>query len=223
MMTLIDQLIKQWNIKCIIFDLDGTIIDTLDKHIRAFEILFKEIKIDIPTLRIEENMGRTPKDTLLTLISTLKDDKERLENLANRKEEILTTLLTDIPILDGTVDLLGFLKSKNLKLCLASSTPKFNVTKMLKDTDLLRFFTTIITGEDIIIGKPDPEVFLKVAKKANFDKSHCLVIGDSTHDIEAAKRGNIKVIAVTTGKHNYEEIKSVHPDYIINSLNELLH
>ncbi|MGC9780982.1 MAG: HAD family phosphatase [Candidatus Heimdallarchaeota archaeon] len=222
-MTLIDQLIKQWNIKCIIFDLDGTIIDTLNKHIRAFEILFKEIKIDIPTLRIEENMGRTPKDTLLTLISTLEDDKERLENLVNRKEEILTTLLTDIPILDGTVDLLEFLKSKNLKLCLASSTPKFNVTKMLKDTDLLRFFTTVITCEDIIIGKPDPEVFLKAAKKANFDISHCLIIGDSTHDIEAAKRGNIKIVAVTTGKHNYEEIKSVHPDYIIKSLNELLH
>ena len=166
-MTLIDDLTKLWNIECIIFDLDGTIIDTLDKHIRAFELLFQEEAIDIPVSRIAENMGRTPKDTLRALIPSIVNDISKHEKYAERKEEILTTLLRDIPILDGTIELLDYLKSKEFKLCLASSTPRFNVIKMLKDTNLLRFFTTIITAEDILIGKPNPDVFLKAAKKAN--------------------------------------------------------
>jgi len=64
----INSLLIKWNIQCVIFDLDGTLVDTLDKHIQAFEILFSELNIDITYEAIAENMGRTPKDTLKSLM-----------------------------------------------------------------------------------------------------------------------------------------------------------
>jgi beta-phosphoglucomutase len=221
-MKYIDTILKKWKIKCVIFDLDGTLVNTLDKHIQAFVKLFEEIQIDIPVTKIAENMGRTPWDTLLSLIPELSIEKAKLEKLANRKEEILTTLLKEIPVLPGAYKIVRYLNSKKVKLALASSTPNFNVTKMITMAGFTGLFDAIVTGEDITIGKPNPEVFLKAAEKTEIDKNFCLVIGDSPHDIEAAKAAGMKIISVTTGEHTKKQIVAANPDKIISSLEKLL-
>ncbi len=218
----IDSLIKQWKIRCIIFDLDGTLVDTLDKHIQAFEILFTEIALDISYEAIAENMGRTPKDTLKSLIPELAKDNKKLEQLALKKEMILSNLLDRIPIFDGAIKLLDYLKGIDMPLCLASSTPKYNVMKMLKAVKMDQYFKVIITGEDITIGKPNPQAFLKAAKKVNIVPKHCLVLGDSPHDIEAANNARMQIIAVNTGKHDLHKVKVKKSNNIISSLVELL-
>ncbi len=221
-MLLIDDLIEKWGIKYIIFDLDGTLIDTLDKHILAFIKLFKENNLVISEERISENMGRTPKDTLLTLVPELKTNQNKLITLANRKEEILTTLLENIPLFTGAKEILKYLKEIDLPLALASSTPKFNVQKMLISAGINDYFKVIITGEDISIGKPNPEVFLKAADKGHFSKNECMIIGDSPHDVHAAKNADMKIIAVNTGIHSYKEIQESKPDLIVKTLIDLL-
>ncbi len=221
-LTQIDSLIKQWAIRCVILDLDGTLIDTLDKHIQAFEMLFAEIDVDISHEAIAENMGRTPKDTLKSLVPELVKDNEKLEQLASKKEMILSGLLDTIPLFDGAIELLDNLKSMGLPLCLASSTPKYNVMKMLKAVKIDQYFKVIITGEDITIGKPNPQAFLKAAKKANIVPQHCLVIGDSPHDVAAATNAGMKIIAVNTGKHDLHKIEINNIEKIISSLEELL-
>jgi beta-phosphoglucomutase len=221
-MVLIDNLIGKWGIKCVIFDLDGTLVDTLDMHILAFIKLFQENNLAISEERISENMGRTPKDTILTLIPEITSNQEKLIALANQKEEILTTLLENIPLFNGAKDLLDYLKKKEIPLALASSTPKFNVEKMLTSAGILDYFKVIITGEDITVGKPNPEVFLKAASKSRFTKDECLIIGDSPHDVYAAKNAEIKIVVVNTGKHSYEEIQETKPDLLLKTLIELL-
>ena len=221
-MNYIKELLQKWSIECIIFDLDGTLIDTLDKHIEAFQILFDNTDYDITYEQISANMGRTPKDTLLSLIPSLENDKDKLNELANKKESILTTLLTEVPKLAGSDEILHSLKLEKYLICLASSTPKFNVSKMLEIAKINQYFDVIITGEDITIGKPNPEVFLKAANNAGISNEKCLVIGDSPHDIQAAKNANMKVIAVSTGKHSHEEVANEKPDLMIASLLDLL-
>lgn len=221
-MLLIDDYIKKWGIKYIIFDLDGTLVDTLDKHILAFVKLFQENNLSISEERISENMGRTPKDTLLTLIPELKTNENKLITLANRKEEILTTLLENIPLFNGAKEILDYLKKIDLPLALASSTPKFNVQKMLISAGINEYFNVIITGEDISVGKPNPEVFLKAANKGHFSENECMIIGDSPHDVHAAKNAMMKIIAVNTGTHSYEEIQESKADLIVKTLRDLL-
>jgi len=198
-MLLIDDCIKKWGIKYIIFDLDGTLVDTLDKHILAFVKLFQENNLSISEERISENMGRTPKDTLLTLIPDLKTNENKLIVLANRKEEILTTLLENIPLFSGAKEM-----------------------KMLVSAGINEYFNVIITGEDISVGKPNPEVFLKAADKGHFSENECMIIGDSPHDVHAAKNAMMKIIAVNTGTHSYEEIQESKADLIVETLRDLL-
>ena len=221
-MIKLETIIEQWHTKCIIFDLDGTLVDTLDKHIEAFMILFKELKIYIEEEKIAENMGRTPKDTLLTLLPELNDDKDRLVNYAEKKEEILTGLLDETECFIGAFELLTKVRSLGLTIALASSTPKYNVEKMLRSAGIFEFFDAIVTGEDITVGKPNPEVFLKAAKKANCPIENCFVIGDSPHDIEAAKNAHMKIVAVKTGKHTEKQLKQKKPEIIIDYLDGLL-
>jgi HAD superfamily hydrolase (TIGR01549 family) len=221
-MALIDNLMEKWAIKCVIFDLDGTLVDTLDMHILAFAKLFQEIKLTISKERISENMGRTPKDTLLTLIPEIKEDQNRLITLANRKEEILSTLLENIPLFKGAQKLLDHLKKQKIPLALASSTPKFNVEKMLTSAGILDYFNVIITGEDITVGKPNPEVFLKAASKGHFSNDECMVIGDSPHDVFASKNAEMRIVAINTGKHSFEEIQKTKPDIHLKTLVELI-
>ncbi|MBD3190107.1 MAG: HAD-IA family hydrolase [Candidatus Heimdallarchaeota archaeon] len=221
-MVSISTLLQKWNISCVIFDLDGTLTDTLDLHVKAFQILFQELNISIPKDKIEENMGRTPKDTLKTLVPQLVSSEKKLELLADKKEHHLRELLEEIKLFPGAQALIKRTKKLVEKICLASSTPKENVLKILRETSLEKKFDVIVTGEEITIGKPDPQIFEKAAKKANKSRKECLVIGDSTHDILAAKQANMKIIAVTTGKHSPEQLKRFDPNIIINSLTELL-
>ncbi|NHJ04704.1 MAG: HAD family phosphatase [Candidatus Heimdallarchaeota archaeon] len=221
-MNQLETYLLKWDISCIIFDLDGTLVNTLEQHIKAFQILFKEINLDISYEVISENMGRTPKDTLLSLIPNLESNYEKLRKYAERKERILTDLLNEIPVFVGAYEVLDLLKKRNKIICLASSTPRFNVIKILETAKIAHYFNYIVTGEDISIGKPNPEVFLKAAKKANKDPKECLVIGDSTHDIIAARNAKMKVIVVSTGKHTKLELQAKSPNLIVNSLEDLM-
>lgn len=221
-MNKLESLIKKWDISCIIFDLDGTLVNTLEQHIEAFQILFRKERINISYNQIAEQMGRTPKDTLLSLIPDLKNKTKELESLAIEKENILTNLLDKIELFEGAKETLEFLHKKNYILCLASSTPKFNVMKILSSAKIKDFFHFIVTGEDIKVGKPNPEVFLKAANKANISNEKCLVIGDSTHDVIAARNATMKIIVASTGKHSTKELEKFKPDYISESLMDLI-
>ncbi|NHJ86492.1 MAG: HAD family phosphatase [Asgard group archaeon] len=221
-MTLITELIKKWNITGIVFDLDGTLVNTLDCHIEAFLELFKELGIAIPYIEIVQNMGRTPKDILLTLIPEIVSQNNKLEIYADRKEELLTKLLENVPVINGAIEILSYLKEINVKMCLASSTPMYNVSKMLEKAKIKEYFEAVVTGEDITIGKPNPEVFLIAAKKINAKPESCIIIGDSPHDIEAGKNARMKAIAVATGKHKIETLRECKPDYLIKTLLELI-
>jgi len=215
-------IIEDWQINCVIFDLDGTLVDTLELHMQAFQELFNLEKLEIPYEEIAENMGRTPKDTLLSLLPQLANDHQTLEQLAAKKEQILAKLITKVKKMVGAEAILSLLKKQNLTLCLASSTPIFNVKKILAKANLGQYFDVIVTGEDITIGKPHPEVFLIAAQKGSCSSEHCLVIGDSPHDIKAAKNAGMKIIAIATGKHSKMELEQEQPDYLFPSIEMLL-
>jgi len=222
MEKLLLQLVKKWGIDCIIFDLDGTLVDTLEFHIKAFQQLFAEKGLKISYDKIAENMGRTPKDTLLSLLPNLVDAPKKLEMLTQEKEQKLSKLLTTVYKLPGAEEILKLLKANHKTLCLASSTPSYNVKKILEATTLKVYFDAIVTGEDISVGKPNPEVFLVAAKKGRCSIDSCLVIGDSTHDIKAAKNAGMKVIAVASGKHSKVELEQEQPDFLVQTLKTLI-
>jgi len=222
MLACIEALVATWGVKCVVFDLDGTLVDTLDMQVEAFMRVAKEAGVEASRNNVEQNMGRTPKDVLRIIVPGIKGSK--LTYYAQRKEDILTELIEegDVHPLPGAVELLGRLKQSNLPIVLASSTTLGNVGKILQAAGLARYIDGMVTAEDIVMGKPDPEVFIKAAAKGGSDPGHSLVIGDSVHDIAGAIGAGCLTIAVASGKHTPEQLSGLKPNLIVSNLTMLL-
>ncbi|MHA1695107.1 MAG: HAD family hydrolase [Candidatus Helarchaeota archaeon] len=215
-------------IKGFIFDLDGTLINTLKYHVQAFLKAFNESSYTIDKKIIEQNMGRTPWDIPSDILfnknfnSLGGTEKKVVKKIASKKIKYYHEFLEgDIPVQNGAIKLLKYFKSNNYKLAVCSSTPQINVNYILKKVKLFDFFDVIITGDNIKIGKPNPAAYLLAVNHLHLKKEECIIIGDSIHDIKAGKNGGIMCISVCTGFHSKDQLKSEAPDLLVNDLEEL--
>jgi HAD superfamily hydrolase (TIGR01549 family) len=227
-MKIIDHLIETGT-SGVIFDLDGTLINTLSHHVEAFINAFNDHGYNIDRETIKYNMGRTPWDIPSDILfnksknDLSEDEMDIVQKVASAKINYYhESLKQEISIQDGTREILEYLKDKNTKLAVCSSTPRINVNEILKKIKIFHYFGAIITGDDIKIGKPNPEPFLLAINKLKLAKEDCFIIGDSVHDIEAANRGKIKSIGVCTGFHLKTDLEEKNPHLIINTLVDLL-
>lgn len=143
------------------------------------------------------------------LLKGWSDEKEeRFRQLIQGKVEPFPGVLTLVKNLDGA----GY------KQAIASSTPMKNIQIILGALAILDFFDTIISGEKVTRGKPDPEAFLKAARDMSLAFHSCLVIEDAAAGIEAAKRAGMKAIGVT---NTLPEGKLASADRVVRSLEEV--
>ena len=224
--TKLEKLIPRFHLKGIIFDLDGTLTNTLDQHIEAFARVFARNGYSVDRDKIKANMGRRPFDIVRDLIFDGHPDEELSEEqvsdlyrMAQEKIDEFTSLIPEHPPrMPGVPDVLAKAKHLGLKLAVVSSTTYKNVKIILDRIDVFKYLDALVTGEDVKIGKPHPEAFLKGAEKLGFPKENLIVIGDSVHDIGSAKQGGLRIIAVATGKHSVAELKEKHPEMVLPDL-----
>ncbi len=100
--------------------------------------------------------------------------------------------------------MLESLIQNNLKTALATAAVKDKVRVVLEITGLNKYFSVVVTADEVSKGKPDPETFLKAAGKLSCKPEECVVIEDATNGIRAAKNANMKCIAITTTHHRAE-------------------
>jgi HAD superfamily hydrolase (TIGR01509 family) len=123
-----------------------------------------------------------------------------VEALAHEKEEIYRSLVREkgIEPLPGVRELLAALRAENIPCAIASSTERANLDLPIDLMGLREFFTVIVSGEEVVHGKPDPAVFLLAAERLGIKPADCFVIEDALVGIEAAKRAGMPVLAVAT-------------------------
>ena len=204
-----------FNIKGIIFDLDGTLIDSRPTYIKAAHLAFKKLGLKPLT----ENMAlEIPKKIEQHLPLDLENNTELelfLEIYLNFYYSISESVAKILPY---TLSTLKFL-SKRVKLSLVTmrSVSKNSLLNELKQFSLGKFFNPIVTAFDTK-PKPAPDPLIKCIKKMNLHKEECLIVGDSVNDIRAGKAAGIKTIAVLSGIYSYDELSIEKPDIIIQNI-----
>ena len=140
--------------------------------------------------------------------------------LADRKEELYRELVAaeGVTILPGSRELLTALKDQGIPRAVGSSTPRDNLNALFAATGLDAFFDAVVCGDDVTIGKPDPEVFLKGSECLHLPPSRCIVIEDAFAGIEAARRAGMMVVGVAT-TNPLESLRLC--DLAVDSLEEL--
>jgi len=209
--------------RAVIFDKDGVLIETFDSYFQSYTKVLSRIGIKIIANDIAKRYGMKGPEIIKQIVNEkgkiIAD--EQVKELANEKDKLYMKISEKkLKLLPGVKKLLTYLKKKNYKIGIASSSSKEIIEKMIKVTKIENYIDAIVDGFEVKYSKPDPEIFLKCAEKLKVKPESCFVIEDSFHGINAAKKAGMKSIAVTTGQHTREELKKMKPDWILNTLEE---
>lgn len=207
--------------KAIIFDMDGLMVDSEPLHFRASDILLKEYGFgfdNLPASLKSGFMGKRVIDFIKAVIEYLNLDVE-LDKFYQKRMEIFLNLVKEkLQPTSGLFKSLNLLKKNNFKIGLATSGTKQYIEIVLKKFKIRNYFDAIVAGDDVKIGKPNPETYLVASKKLDFAPEECIVLEDTTNGIESAKKAGCECIAV---KNLYVPQDCSRADLRLNSLKEL--
>src|SRR3989339_230773 len=181
--------------QCAIFDLDGVIVNTVPLHFRAWKKLFEEYGKKFDFQDYLEKVDGIPRIAgTKAILTDLQEDK--IVIASDKKQKYFMKFLREleIPVFNSTVKLIKNLKSRKLKLAVVSSSK--NCSYIIKKAGLNKLFDTAFTGNDIIKGKPDPQIFLTTAERLKVKPGNCVVFEDAILGVEAAKRAKMKCVGI---------------------------
>lgn len=182
-----------------LFDWDGVIIDSSAQHEESWEMLAAEIGKPLPAEHFVRGFGMKNQIIIPRILEWTKDP-EMIDQFSLRKEFLYREIVKErgIKPLPGVKGLLAMLEEHGVPCSVASSTHRENIEVIFDAIGLRRYFRAVVTSEDVSHGKPDPEVFLKSARKIGCDPRNCVVFEDAHVGIEAGKAAGARVIAVAT-------------------------
>ncbi|MFX1498608.1 MAG: HAD family hydrolase [Promethearchaeota archaeon] len=203
---------------CVIFDMDGVLANTGSIHFESWVKLANEIGKNFTKDFFANTFGQTSPDIIKKLVGS-DLNSERIKKWAKLKEKYYREMVKDkLKLLPGVLDLINSLKLKKFKLAVGSSGPIANIDLLLDVLNIKSVFDCIVSGDDVKSGKPAPDIFLSVSKKLNIDPKNCIVIEDAPVGITAAKRAEMKTIALTT---THKESELLNADLIIKDLSDI--
>jgi beta-phosphoglucomutase len=207
----------------IIWDVDGTLVDTAEQHFRAWSKLAAEIGHPFTRADFAATFGMRNPEIIRKLFYPDADDA-RCAELGGRKEDLYRESVREegVQLLPGVAKLLAAFAGAGWPQAVGSSAPPGNVELLLGATGTRHYFSQIVTGDDVTRGKPHPEVFLTAAEKLKAEPARCVVFEDAVAGVEAAKAGGMRCVAVTfVGHHPAEKLKAAGADLIVPSLEEV--
>lgn len=207
--------------EAVIFDWDGTLADTRQVIVIAFQKALSEINCKVSDRYIERRIGIGAAETFRDLLRSAKMqfDEKLIQHLIERKSQLEIELTNQVKLFPGAKELLEALHGK-VKMGLASMNNRSVIIHLLKANDLEKYFDAVLTAESISHSKPDPEIFLKTAFKLKASPEKCVVIEDSIFGVKAAKLANMSCIAVLTGVYSKQELEREKPDLIVKTLKD---
>lgn len=196
------------NLKAVLFDMDGVIVDTEPLHRKSYFRMFEDVGIDVSESLYNSFTGQATLPICRTLCEQF-ELAEKAENLMAIKRKHFKHLFendSDLALLDGVHDLIKDYYDNDLTLVLASSASMPNINRIFERFDLNQYFKAKISGADLKASKPHPEIFIKAAQLAEKPKDNCMVIEDSTNGIAAAHAAGIYCVG-------YKSPHSTDQDY----------
>jgi HAD superfamily hydrolase (TIGR01509 family) len=202
--------------KAVLWDLDGVLVDSAPFHFEAWQELFRSLDKGFSDADFRRTFGLRNDAILKDILGEL--TPAEVERLARRKEELYREVVagkvTPIP---GAIDLLRSLHRSGMKMAIVSSTPRENVSVVLRSLGLEDAFAAVIAEEDAPRGKPDPQGFLLAAKNLGVAAGECVVLEDAPGGVEAAKRAGMRCIGLASSRPR-EALTSA--DLVVDSLEE---
>jgi len=211
-------------LKGVIFDLDGVIVDSHPAHKLAWKTFFASIGKTVSDEDLSFVLeGRKREDILRHFLGDLTE--EQVKHYGAKKEALFRGSVEELKMIEGLPQFLDRLEEADLPFALASSASRHRAEYMLDALSLKPRFRVIVTGDDVVKGKPDPAIFRLAALGLGLEPEHVLVCEDAVAGIEAAKTAGMRCLAIASNGRGpllgRAGADCVIPDFTIVSLEDL--
>ena len=192
----------------ILFDLDGTLIDTAYRHVTAWATALRDAGLLVPEWKIHRRIGMSGRSLIRQLVREhgSPSSKINVEQLEKKHDTVFNKSGSSIQPLPGAEKLLRHLGQLGVKWAIATTGGK-EQTKKLLQTLRIPAGTVVVTGDDVAKTKPSPDVFVNAAKRLGVPVEHCVVVGDSIWDMLAAGRRRALAVGLLSGGYSQGELE----------------
>jgi len=206
-------------IRLIIFDLDGTLVDAYPAIIQSFNYTMQRLNYPSQSSLIIRRAVGWGDENLLKPFLNLRDLKRAIFIYRRHHK---TALLKKAHLFPKVKMLLRYLKTKGYKLAVASNRPTRFSWILIRHLGLRKYFDLVLCADKLKHIKPHPEILNKIRQKFSLKPAQTLYAGDMAIDAQAGRRAKVKTIMVTTGSSTRQEIKKEKPYLIISKIADLL-
>ena len=208
--------------KALLFDMDGVLIDSEPLHKKIEQDILLELGVNLP---LEEHFKYASMGLEFWNIMEERfgfNRKTTADELHREKAARYLEALTSKPILpiDGLEDLLCAATQKGMVLAVASSSSTVNINLVLNAIGLKHYFTLIVSGEQVPLNKPNPDIYLKTSELLKLEPTVCMVVEDSANGVKSAKGAGMYCVGFRNLSSGNQDISPA--DVIVDSLREII-
>ena len=193
-------------IELVIFDMDGLIFDSEKVSYDSWVQAAKVFNIDFDMKVFYRLLGTNHESVRNTLLGEFGNKINVDDYIEERRKINFSKISNGVEKKEGIDELLEYLKKKNIKRAVATSSNRELALSLLSKANILHYFDYVLCGDEVKKSKPDPEVFLNVAKKLEVNPENCMVLEDSEAGTIAGSRGRMRVIIIPDLKEPDEDI-----------------
>jgi len=209
------------NIEALIFDVDGTLVDTNAAHVEVWRMVLASIGLAVPPDRIAAEVGQGGDRLLQSILGP--DEARRLgPSLFHQWIETYRAHLHGAPVraFPKAQELFAALRARGIRAALATSSSR-ELLGLLRECITLEVPDVIVTGEDVRATKPAPDIVLAAVERLGVEPSRAAYIGDTPYDAMAATAAGVRAFGVLTGSHTAEALRAAGAERIWSDVSAL--
>lgn len=206
--------------KGIIFDMDGTILDSQDAHYRSWDRAVREGGFPHSKAEIFAQFGKTTEAITIALCPTA--DAPEVARISLLKEAYFHDDIPSLALFEGIPALFASIKQRGKRICIASSNDNRTIDAILRHVRLDSVVDGFTGLDDIVRGKPDPEMIVMSASKLGLAPKDCIVVGDTAYDVLAGNAASCFTVGVLTGTFTRDRLVAAGACAVIPAATDLL-
>jgi len=200
----------------VLFDVDGTLVDTNYLHTLAWARAFEDVGERVPANAIHRLIGMGGDQLVPRLLG------HPLPSVSDARARRYSELIGEARVFPGAADLLRRVHDAGLVVVIASSAPRDELDVMLELIGVSEAIDAATSADDVDASKPDPAVFRAAIDAGGIDPEACLVVGDSTWDVQAARAASLPCLGVETGGFSAHELREEGAWHVYRDVAEIL-
>ncbi len=198
------------SVGALIFDMDGTMVDSMPSHAQSWVVLAQRhgLTIDLPEL-MRRTTGRTGLECMRILFERDMPDAEAFVHLQEKEALYREIFAPQFAEVQGFSAFAEAARARGLQIGVGTAGDRHNVAFAYAHLKLRPLPAVAVGGDEGLPGKPEPAIFLEVARRLGVEPAHCIVFEDAPLGIEAARRAGMRAVGICTG-HTPAELAGAH-------------